>query len=48
MKKIGLFLNGELMIDYPNEPDSYFEAVNDCHYAIDQTGEFHELKFFEE
>lgn len=48
MKKIGIFLNGELMIEYPNDPDCYIEAVNDCLLAVGETGEFHELKFYEE
>lgn len=48
MSKIGLFLNGTLMIEYPNEPDCYVEAVDDCKEAIEKTGLFHELKLFEE
>lgn len=47
-KKIGVFLNGELMIEYPYTPDCFLEAVNDCKQAIEETGLFHELKIFEE
>lgn len=43
-KLIGLYLNGEVMIEYPNEPDCYMEAVNDLKEAIEETGLFHELK----
>lgn len=48
MKKIGLFLNDQLMIEYPNEPLAYKEAIEDCKFAIEETGMFHELKLFEE
>lgn len=48
MKKIGLFLNDQLMIEYPYEPDCFIEAANDCLQAIGETGVFHELKLFEE
>jgi hypothetical protein len=47
-KKIGVFLNDEIMIEYPFEPESFIEAANDCLYAIGETGLFHELKIFEE
>lgn len=47
MKKIGLFLNNILMIEYPNQPDCFIEAVNDCKEAIEETGLFHELKLYE-
>lgn len=43
-KLIGLYLNGEVMIEYPNEPDCYMGAVNDLKEAIEETGLFHELK----
>jgi hypothetical protein len=48
LKKIGIFLNNELMVEYPNVPEAYLEAVEDCKYAIKETGHFHELKYFEE
>jgi hypothetical protein len=48
MKKIGLFLNGKLMIEYPYTPEAFLEAVNDCKEAIEETGVFHELKIIEE
>jgi hypothetical protein len=48
MKKIGLFLNGELIAEYPYTPEAFLEAVNDCKEAIEETGVFHELKIIEE
>lgn len=48
MKKIGLFLNDEIMIEYPFDPECFIEAVNDCLLAVGETGQFHELKIFEE
>lgn len=48
MKKIGIFLNGEKMCDYPFQPELFKQVVNDCQTAIEETGEFHELRVFEE
>lgn len=49
MKKlIGIFLNGECMVEYPNDPICYMEALDDLKIAIEETGKFHELKLFEE
>lgn len=47
-KKIGLFLNGQIMVEYQNTPDCYMEAVQDLKEAIEETGIFHELKLYEE
>ncbi|CAM4274440.1 MULTISPECIES: hypothetical protein [Paenibacillus] len=48
--KIGIFLHGQLMIEYPNDGDQavYTEALEDLKMAIEETGQFHELKLFEE
>jgi hypothetical protein len=46
MKKIGLFLNNELVVEYPNAPGSFIQAAEDCKEAIMETGVFHELKIF--
>jgi hypothetical protein len=46
MKKIGLFLNNKVVVEYPNVPESYLQAAEDCKEAIKATGVFHELKVF--
>lgn len=46
--KIGVFLNGQLLIEYPNDPECFEEAMDDLRYAIKETGQFHELKLFQE
>jgi hypothetical protein len=48
LKKIGLFLHGELMVKYPNVPQSYMEVVTECQQALEETGILHEIKFFDE
>lgn len=48
MKKIGLFSSGILMNTYPNEPEYWKEALDDCAFAIEETGILHELKLIEE
>ncbi|WP_342570388.1 hypothetical protein MKY85_17655 [Paenibacillus sp. FSL R5-0749] len=47
---IGIFLHGQLMIEYPydGDPAVYKEALDDLKMAIEETGQFHELKLFEE
>jgi aromatic ring-cleaving dioxygenase len=47
LRKIGIFLNNELMLEYPNVPESYIKSVEDCKFAIKETGHFHELKYFD-
>ncbi|CAF1780998.1 MULTISPECIES: hypothetical protein [Bacillus subtilis group] len=42
MKKIGLYLKGELMTAY--EPESIKEAFDDAIAAYEETGLFHEVK----
>lgn len=44
--KLGLFLKGELMIEYPINADFYEEALQDAKEAFDETGIIHELKFY--
>lgn len=44
--KLGLFLNGQVMIEYPALPDSYEEALLDAKEAFEETGMIHELKLF--
>mgnify|MGYP006390780673 FL=1 len=34
------------MLEYPNVPESYIKSVEDCKFAIKETGHFHELKYF--
>lgn len=46
MNKIGLFLNGLLMKEYPNTDESYAEVIKDFKLAVEETGEMHEIKIF--
>lgn len=46
--KIGVFLNGRVMIEYPVENECFMEAINDLKEATEETGLFHELKMFED
>jgi len=46
--KLGLFLKGELMIEYPINSDIYDEALKDAKEAFEETGIIHELKFFQD
>jgi hypothetical protein len=48
MKKIGLFLKGELMAEYPFTYTGGLEAINDAGFATSETGEFHEVKIYRE
>lgn len=48
MKKIGLFTGGTLVSVYPNEPDYQKEALEDCQFAIEESGVMHELKLVDE
>lgn len=48
MKKIGLFSSGMLMKSYPNESEYWKEALDDCAFAIEETGMLHELKLVDE
>lgn len=49
MKKIGLFLGGQLMEEYQNNGnvDVLLKAVDDLRFAIEETGVMHELKYIE-
>ncbi|MBX4152420.1 hypothetical protein [Paenibacillus lautus] len=44
MDKIGLFARGKLLNVYPNEPEYQDEAIDDCKFATEESGVFHELK----
>lgn len=46
MNKIGLFLNGLLMNEYPNTEGAYQEVLKDFQFAVEETGEMHEVRFF--
>lgn len=48
MKKIGVFLKGELMIEYPHTYIGGLEALNDARECTSDTGEFHEVKIYED
>jgi hypothetical protein len=48
MKKIGVFLKGELMIEYLHTYEGGLEALNEARECTSETGEFHEVKIFEE
>lgn len=48
MEKIGLFLNSELIIEYPNTYEGGLEALNDAREYTIEKGEFHEVKIYEE
>jgi hypothetical protein len=48
MKKIGVFLKGELMVEYPYTYESALEALNEAKECTSETGEFHEVKIYEE
>lgn len=43
MKKIGLYLNGLLMAEYPYSNEGY-QALTDAKFAWEETEEFHEVK----
>lgn len=45
LKKLGLFLNGELIIEYPVE--AFHQAIDDCKFATEETGVIHELKIID-
>ena len=44
MKKIGLYLNGLLMAEYPYSNEGYLQALTDAKFAWEETEEFHEVK----
>ncbi|WP_161805246.1 hypothetical protein [Sporosarcina globispora] len=48
MKKIGVFLEGELVSDYPFDYIGGVEALNDAREFTSDSGVFHEVKIFEE
>jgi hypothetical protein len=48
MKMIGVFVDGdELVIEYPDKPEAYVEALQDALLATQESGIFHEVKRFE-
>ncbi len=47
-KMIGLFLDGDLIIEYPNEPEAFLEVANDLKEQIEETGLMFEVRFYEE
>jgi hypothetical protein len=48
MKKWGLFVEGELMVEYPFTNDGYKEALEDAKLVFEESGVPHEVKIFEE
>lgn len=48
MKKIGVFLKGELMIEFPHTYEGGLEALRDAAFCTSETGEFHEVKIYDE
>ena len=44
MRKIGLFLNGLLMSEYPYTDAGYSQALKDAKFAWEETEEYHEIK----
>jgi hypothetical protein len=44
--KWGLFLKGELMVEYPATVEGYKEALKDADFAYQETGIPHEVKKF--
>jgi hypothetical protein len=47
MKHIGLFIDGELELYYPNTPDCYLEIADDFKELIKDTGKLPEIKIIE-
>lgn len=47
MKKIGIFLDGVLVIDYPYDIGCYEEALKDLGDEYAETGVMHELRILE-
>lgn len=48
MKRIGVFLKGELMVEFPHTYEGGLEALNEARECTSETGEFHEVKIYEE
>lgn len=48
MKKWGLFLGGELMVEYPFTNDGYKEALEVAKLVFEDSGVPYEVKIFEE
>jgi len=46
MKKVGLFLNGLLMIEYPYTEDAYGTIIEDFKTAVEESGEMHEIRIY--
>lgn len=47
MSKIGLFVDGELEIEYPNTSDCYLEIADDFKKLVKDTGKLPEIKIIE-
>jgi hypothetical protein len=48
MTKIGLFVNGELVVEYPFGPEFFTESLTEAAYLTTESGIFHEVKIFED
>lgn len=44
MRKIGLYLNGLLMKEYPYTNEGYLQALKEAKFTWEETEEFHEIK----
>jgi|GraSoiStandDraft_45_1057281.scaffolds.fasta_scaffold06547_10 hypothetical protein len=48
MKKIGVFLKRQLVIEFPHTYEGGLEALNEAKECTSETGEFHEVKIYED